>query len=452
MDSIPVRKKDSTQKAGRDQSGIALFMVIAAMSVLSILVTEFVYVSQMSESLAFDAQDQLKAHYLAKSGLKLALLRLKAYQFIKANFGGGSSGGGNGASGNSTGISVPHSILDKIWSTPIPYPIPTNLPGMSVMDRDQIDKFQKSSGLEGSYSTFIESESSRYNLNSIIAAFAAPAPSPSPAPSSNPNGQPNTAPSAAPTAFDPNAARDSLNQHLAQLLNAKVEQDSDFASDYRDFKMDDFMDNLVAWADRTYQKKNSFGDWPVHNKGAPFYDVSELHMIQTMDDQLYNLWGPGLTASATLGININTMKDDTLKALIPQITVDEVTEFFKFRDSEDQDNMFKSPDDFYKYIQGAVGYFKNSSDMIGNFKTELNKRQIVLVVDENSFKIVIQAQVNHATRTIQAWVTLTGNGSQSANGPSTSPSPAPAAQVAPTQNGEPPVPDPGLKITFMRVL
>ena len=32
-------------------------------------------------------------------------------------------------------------------------------------------------------------------------------------------------------------------------------------------------------------------------KGAPFYDISELHMIPTMDDDLYDLFSPNSTAS-----------------------------------------------------------------------------------------------------------------------------------------------------------
>src|SRR4051812_9020825 len=77
---------------GRDQSGIALFMVIAAITVLAILVTEFTYVAQVNQQMAFDGVNQIKAHYLAKTGLKLSLLRLKAYQHVKEAL--GQAGGG----------------------------------------------------------------------------------------------------------------------------------------------------------------------------------------------------------------------------------------------------------------------------------------------------------------------------------------------------------------------
>ena len=54
-----IRARDPKLPDGRDKSGIALFMVIAAMSILSILVTEFTYISQINQKIAFDALDQV---------------------------------------------------------------------------------------------------------------------------------------------------------------------------------------------------------------------------------------------------------------------------------------------------------------------------------------------------------------------------------------------------------
>ena len=68
MDWIPVPKKQLDDHGQRSHGGIALFMVIAAISVLSILVTEFTYISQVNQKLAFDGLDQLKAHTWPRAG------------------------------------------------------------------------------------------------------------------------------------------------------------------------------------------------------------------------------------------------------------------------------------------------------------------------------------------------------------------------------------------------
>ncbi|MGK5084637.1 hypothetical protein WDW37_15180 [Bdellovibrionota bacterium FG-1] len=150
------------------EGGIALFMVMAAVSVLSILVTEFTYVAQVNQKMAFDGVDQLKAHYLAKTGLKISLLRLKAFQNITQYANGLAK-----AAGASTSL-VPKAILDQIWSFPFFYPFPTNIPGMSTGDKERIEAFQKASGLDGRFSSVIESESSKYNLNMLLAGYAPP--------------------------------------------------------------------------------------------------------------------------------------------------------------------------------------------------------------------------------------------------------------------------------------
>jgi hypothetical protein len=137
-------------------------MVIAAVSVLSILVTEFTYVAQINQKIAFDGLDQVQAHYLAKSGLKLSLLRLKAYANVK-NFIKGMGGGADKM--------VPKGLVDKVWSFPFFYPIPTDIPGMPPSDKEKVQKFQKASNLAGKFSSIIESESGRYNLNLLLASM-----------------------------------------------------------------------------------------------------------------------------------------------------------------------------------------------------------------------------------------------------------------------------------------
>jgi hypothetical protein len=117
-----------TRPRARDTSGIALFMVLSAVSVLSILVTEFTYIAQINQRIAYDGVDQVRAHYLAKSGLKLSLLRLKAYQLVGA-FSSNKDNAGMGIP------ALPKSILEKLWSFPFFFPIRPDLPGLSEGDK-----------------------------------------------------------------------------------------------------------------------------------------------------------------------------------------------------------------------------------------------------------------------------------------------------------------------------
>lgn len=430
-------QQHSEKQEGR-QAGVALFMVVAAMTLLAVLVTEFTYVAQVNSRMAFDSLDQVKAHALAKSGLKLSLLRLKAYQTLKGL--GGSSA--DGSQGEAAGGLIPKGLLEKVWSFPFMYPIPTEVPGLTPGDKDAIKEFTKNSSFEGNYSALIESESNKYNLNSLLAPFAA---KPSPIPSASPSPAPGASPSPVPS-FSPEAAQKSLADYLTQIISNKIESDEEFASEYRDFKLDELIDSLIQWVDPNYQRRSAVprGYKP---KGGPFYSLSELRMIEPMDDELYEVLVPHLTVSATPGINVNTIKDLTLKALIPGMIEEEIKEFYKFRDSVESDNSFKSSDDFFKYIQANVASFRGSETEIQKFKDSLATRNIRIVTDESHFKVTVRAKVNQSTRLIEALVLLKGPKQASASSGGSNPQPAPTPA-----EGETPAADSGLRITSMRFL
>ncbi len=390
-------------------------MVLAAITILVILVTQVSYVASVNRKMADNGQDQLKALYLAKSGLKLSLLRLKAYQHVKGVI--------QTMSGNSAAAAlVPKGIIEKIWSFPFIFPIPADIPGLSLQAKDQILKFQKDSGLDGSFTSIIESESSKFPINSVLPSFAkaaeniAPSPSPSPSPggtarpSPTPTPDPNGSPDANAGGFDAEAARKSLETFLTRIIQNKFEADPDFAEEYRDFSVEEFMDYLLTWMDRTYEARGG-GREVIPPKRAPLYSISELRMIHGIDDRLYELVAPSLTTSRTSGSNVNTMTETTFRAIVPNMTDEEVTD-----------------------------------------------RKIKLITDEQSFKITVRAQVNQSIRVIEAYVTLTSKtgGTRGTRGTRGNTADQPPEGAPPQDPNAPPAsaskPDAGLKVTFMRIL
>jgi hypothetical protein len=424
-------------------------MVLASVSVLSILVTEFVYIAQVSQLIAFGGLDQTKAHYLAKSGLKIALLRLKAYQQVSKN-------------PAVKALGAPAGLLQKIWSFPFFYPFPTNIPGMNSSDKAAIEKFQKESSMDGKFSINIESESSKYNLNLLVPGYA-PSPTAAVTQTGTPPGgtPPTTQPTPTPTApgpapsFDPLKARESLGTFLSTMVTQRSETDADFAQNYRDFRIDDFVDVVVSWVDRTNQRRTPTNLDKVPMKKAPFYSLSELHMLPMLDDELYQFFAPSLTVNRTPGINVNTMQEPLLRAIAPYMTKEEVTEFFKFRDSLEADNTFTAPEKFYEYLSKNVAAYK-SQQALTDLKNDFKKRSIELIIDETQFKITIRADAGTAARTIEAWVTLgTATPSTQSTNPQNPTGGATPPPATPPLSGpgtpQTPLADSGLKITFMKV-
>ncbi len=448
----------------RQSPGIALFMVIGAITVLALLVSEFTYIAQVHQKVAYDTADQLKAHYLAKSALKLSLLRLKAYVNVKNLLGAVSGNQKNPAPG---APSLPKAILEKIWSFPFFFPIPSQAPGLTMTERDAIVKFQKDSALEGRFSAIIESESSKFNLNLISSSFAnfSTAPSPSPSPSNNP-ANPNPDGTTAPQPATPNApgnaqapqvdtkeSQKALSEYLDKILRNRLENDPDFSSEYRDVRIDDLTDNLIAWADRNYERVGPAGRESVALKRMPFNSISELHMVNGLDDRLYELFAPNFSAGTIPMINVNTIQEGALGALVPSISKDEIKEFFKYRDGgeeQSEDHSFRTEDEFFDYLQKNISVFHNDKAEVDRFKQTLAKRGIRISVDEAYFKITVQATVQQSSKTLEAWVIFSPEKkNQSPNQP---PPPVPVQPSAiPVQGAQAP-PETGLRVLYMRIL
>ncbi len=454
-------------KPKKNETGIALFMVLSAVTILSVLVSEFTYVAQVNARLAFDATDQVKAHYLALTGLKISLLRLKAYQNLR----------GMGGKGSNL-PSIPATVLEQVWKFPFSYPIPKDVPGIPVITKDEIAKFETESGLQGRFTATIESDSNRMNINSALPAYAAPAPSPSASAGAGgrededggggfggggSRGRPNPNPSPTNSA-DPKAAREQLTAFITNTINQKFKDDTDFAQEYRDLSIEELMDNIFGWIDPSFQPRNGSGRQVIPYKRAPFYSVSELRMIHPIDDGLYQLLAPLFTTNPTTGINVNTLEAPLLRALFPGVTDEEVEEFFKFRDSEEADNRFKDAQAFWTYIAKAFG-------SVGRSETELKQKfssqGIYFIVDEETFKITVSAEVNKAMRVIEAWVSLVkpdsnsgrrqgnttnpnGAGGNGADGSGAQPQNPGGQDPAAANPNSTTTPNIGLKITFMR--
>lgn len=469
-----------------DSNGVALFMVIAAVAILSILASELSYISVSSRKMSQDSLDRLKAHYVAKSIFKLSLLRLKAYQHLKGIGGGGQPG--NPAAGGGSSF-IPPQIMEKVWNIPFNTMLfqltgatkteaqkkeeqaeaANNVPTTPAGDAKP--KADAAETLDADFEGTITAESAKYNLNLILASIvsktapsptpsASGSPKPSPSPSASPNPSASGSPTPTPTAtFDPEEARKGLGLFFSKIYGPKLENDDDFIIKYRNFDFDALLNNIIAWADVTYRDLPTSAYEDIQPKRAPFYSESELHMIPLMDEELYNLFVPHLTVSTTPGINVNKIDKEVLLTLFPDLTDQQVEDFFKRRDTPGEEQPFKDENDFVAYMKQVQAW---DDTRVNQFKDDLRKRNIRIVTDESFFKINVKATVNSATRIIEAYVTLDDSkGSAASPTPAPSPSPgSPPPPVAADPNALTPAPGTqgkngnatGIKITFMRYL
>ncbi len=391
-----------------NRKGVALLIVLSAMATLAIFTGEIVYTAQINQKLAYDRLNQIKAHALVKSGLRIALLRIRAYSELKKTI--STMTGKSDIAKKAADAMVPKAILEKIWAEPVTIPFTGDISALPLGTRDALTKFRKDSSMEGKVYIAIEAQSSKFNLNSMLPSVATAttaSPSPSPGKGASPSPSPDSSSSTSSTnQYTPDSARALLLEHIKQIFAKKFDDDPDFRDQYRSYKVEDLVSEMIGWADIGFDTTRT-EQAVVPFKRAPYYDISELHYLTSMDDDVYNLLAPQFNAGMSQGINVNTIKDAVLRGLVPQMTDDERKAFFEFRDAPPpDDNSFKSGDDFFKYLGDKVDFFKNGKSKLDDFKTALTQRGIQLITDERYFKIRVEATVNQTKRTLEAWVTV----------------------------------------------
>ena len=391
-----------------ERKGVALFIVLASMATLAIFVSEITYVAAINQKLAYDRLDQVKALALAKSGLRLSLLRIKAYSELKKTI--KKLGGDSGPAASM----IPAGMIDKIWSEPLTIPFSGDISSLPSSLKDALVKFRKDSGMEGKLYLSIKAQSSKFNLNGPVAAFARlPQSGGSPTPSATPvSGTVEPGPS--PAVFSAEQARQLLGEQIRSSFNARSESDEAFRDEYRNFRIDDLIEEILGWADLAYDTNREQAS-PYPFKKAPFYHISELNHLPSMDDRIYDLLSSQFHAGVSSKLNVNTIQEAVLKALVPGITKEEVKKFYEVRDgapsaeggaSATQGQPFRSADDFYKFLKERVQFYQGSETRIQDLKNALSQRGIEIVTDETDFLVHIEATVNQTKKTLEAMVSL----------------------------------------------
>ena len=405
-------------------------MVISAVALLSVLMAEFTYSTQINARLAYNYVDNLKAYYLVKAAYKLSLVRLKAYTHVKKVT--------SDPANKQMAQMIDSNVVEQIWSMPFAYPL--QIPKEAGLgEADSIKEFMKTSKLEGGYIAGISGESTKLNINNLIlknlpqdtSTGAAAQPPPTPDPQTGQQQQQQAAVNAM-------NFRGMLEPAITTLIEQKKNEDREFADVYRNIAGKDIVDAIASYLVPDYQGGSNLpGYTQIKAKGAPMYSLSELHLIPGIEDDLYNLLEPVLTVYSTPGINVNRIDKTVLINLIPEMTNEEVDDVLRKRDDPDVGKPFADEKEFWTAIEAT-----SAAKTINDIKKRWKEAGLKPIVEELSFKIGIEAKVGQAVRRLEAQVVYDpkakdagANTGQAAGNP-------PGVNVA----GQPPVTQPGQQV------
>jgi general secretion pathway protein K len=394
----------------KDDSGAALMIAIFAITMLMIIATEIMYETSVEYVVSTQTINQVKAHYAAKAGVQISLLRLFIYKKVM-------SVGGD--------MAKQLSMLDMIWKLPFAWP-PMTPDGTSRADKEAIKDVVKNSKMGAQYLATIESEGSKIDLTTL--------------------------------ASDKEQLFKPTMEQLEQIFTDRMENDQEFARKHSGEDFHKIIANIKDWVDPDEKDERgtdesalytNLGDggkgWPPNQ---PFKTFDELHMVAGMTDEYFKMIAPRVTIFGAKAINIKYASRDVIKSLF-KLTEEQAGKVMEERDKEGSTS-FKDSSTFYQFLQSLGVRTEAFKDKDG--KDTLN----LLFEPEFNFKIKSVGISGKVQREITAIVydmdqvaaqlkkfaptpspTATGTVNPNVTAPTPTPTAAPPAAAAPVANEAP---------------
>lgn len=375
-------------RARRDRGGVALLLVIAAIMILTTLVTDLSFGANIRIMTAAHERDEIQARYLARSGVSMYRLILTANKQIAKN---------PSYKTMMEAMGVPPG--DGLWKM-IPF-INTGLLRMLLVSDGNIDEedaqaYSQSGQVseeiaaesreegggrfsgrnfldfEGDFTTTVRGEDCRVNVNMLASV---------------PTG----------TAVQDSA----IGQMLAGMMSGEESEQW-----LRDRNLDkwDLINNLRDWVDADNVVASGKGGYeddfynrlasPYLSKNARFDTPTEIRLVEGWQEEVYERFSPQLTIYGSGKVNINCAEDDVIKGLIRDIVDPDPTESDLERILEELRNYtsmasFKDGKDFISWLTNQ-GYNANA------------QKASNISASTNYFTLTSEGQVAGATAKITA--------------------------------------------------
>jgi hypothetical protein len=390
IQKMETHKMNSLSLLKNQRGSIAIMMVISAVVIITPVVVNFTFDTTINKLKVYNIEDRAKAKLTAESGIKFAIARLRlykeAYNFLQNN--------------KSAKDIVKPKMLDMIWNFPFVYPIPTTSK-MNAIQKEAIKDFHEKTLLDGTMQLTINNISNKINLNLLRISLLIDA-----------QNQQNTESEQTDNSEEDQEfnVESQLIKALKNAIELQSEKDEAFSAQYFGLEVEPLVNELkyyvsdpqsiedAAGADSAFSTEN------ITPKRAPLVSSSEIFSLPSWPDAITNLILNEFTVHGAIMIDLNKVTDKLLKLLIPDITPEDIEEFFKYKNDPDDPKHFNSLDDFKNYIVN-IGNIMNESDFKDRFDKFL-KQGLQFGPTPTLFKVVSSSTVGRSTFNLTAYITL----------------------------------------------
>ena len=380
-----------TFKTRQSEQGIALLIVISTIALLTWLLADFSFETNMNKMRVYNEQDKLRAKLNAQAGINFALAKLRLYKEARNLL----------EKNKNLKKIISTRTIEQAVLTPFVYPIPS-LPTSSSLppeeeseDRDRNENgdgkeqrttilgFNESTLLEGSLLVSINPVKGFLNVNNLRFNPTPPKPLPSPPQNSlskeksdndkneNENGEEHQKEDKKDSKSPQEYIEEKLLSTLQTSFNEKKEEDEAFEDLYGTLNPHLLIKELKFYVNHPdffydpekVEIQNLYSERGTTPKHAPLTSLDELYLLEGWPDDIINLIKDRLTVHQARVISINELSDKQLQIIFPTLDDIQREEFFKYRDGdpelEEEPHPFKSEEGFKNYLIGSLGLSEN---------------------------------------------------------------------------------------------
>ncbi len=374
-----------------NNKGIALFLVLTAITVLTLVLGDFLFETHINKMKSYNIQDREQAKLNAESGLALAMTRLRLYQAAY-----------NYLEQNQTAKDmVGMTVINKVWDVPFLYPIPV-ISSMDVRQKGVLEKFSESVILEGEVSTQIENISNRINLNLLRVEAMVAAPQAQDQSSTNQE-QDQNQPSTISQVFIDLIEAARQTQRENRTITPELEE---IDPEYLVSSLKFYISDPESEYDDPFREKvaSDYSSARVAPKFAPLGSSSELNQVLGWTPEIIELIENEITVHGALMIDVDQITQTLLKLFAPQMTVEQVKKFYEWKNDPKVPQVFTGIESLKNYLVTVAGVVRETD--FDEKVAQLTAAGLIFGASPTLFRILSTGSYQRSSLSLQAYVTL----------------------------------------------
>jgi len=388
------------KKILKNERGVALLLIMSSITILTYVLADFTFGTKLNKIRIQNIQDKMQAKLNAEAGLIFTLGRLKIYKeswnLLEKN--------------ESLKEKIEPSLLESTILTPFIYPIPM-MKGANLVQKGAIEEFQKAIQLPGTLSVITSVVSGFINVNNLIIQKEKKDDKKKEDENFDEEGEEKEK-----TEPMHISIQNKLVEALTQIINDEKETNEEFDLLFGNLEPDYLVKELKYYvnnpenyeeADKA-QVDSNFTEKEITPKHGPLTSLDELYLLPSWPDTIVDLIKNRLSVHEVSVIPLNEINDGQLRMIFPDITIDQIKEFFKYRDGSETEKLephpFKSEKEFKSYIVNDLAVVDDTA-YTKNIQ-KLAEAGLVLGTAGKLFKVIITGGYGRANYKLTAFVDL----------------------------------------------